>query len=136
MMRSTPARTAFLRIGKGRALHLDLEGEPTHTLCRLYGARDASMGPYVVVLEHDHGGQVHAVGVDAGHEARILFHETEAEGSFAGGSDAVSFAAARRAARVKCSVTLTCTSSSTGPTGLSSFWHPRRAARASLAKRS
>lgn len=67
------------------ALHLDLNREAAGGLGGADGAGDiAAAGPDVIVLEHDHGGEVVAVGVGAADGEGIFLGHAEARGGFAG----------------------------------------------------
>lgn len=67
-------------VGLLLALHLDLdlEREAAHALGGGHGVPDAPPAPDVVVLEHDHGAQVHAVAVGAADEHAVLLDQPEA----------------------------------------------------------
>ena len=78
----------FHGLGLALALHLDLDGEAAGGLGGADGARDvAAAGPDVVVLEHDHGGEVVAVGVGAADGEGVFLGDAEARGGFAGAGE-------------------------------------------------
>lgn len=58
-------------------LDLDLEREAAGALCGGDGVLDAAPAPDVVVLEHDHGAQVHAVAVCAADQHAVLLDQAE-----------------------------------------------------------
>ncbi|KHO11639.1 hypothetical protein MAA_10881 [Metarhizium robertsii ARSEF 23] len=72
-------------VGLLLALHLDLDldAEAGDGLGGPHGVGDAAPAPDVVVLEHHHGAQVHAVGVGAAHQHAVLLDEPEARGGLA-----------------------------------------------------
>lgn len=72
-------------VGLGLALDLDLdlEREAAGALGRGDGVPDAAAAPDVVVLEHDHGAQVHAVAVRAADHHAVLLDQAEPGGGLA-----------------------------------------------------
>lgn len=66
-------------VGLGLALHLDLDlhAEARDGLGGLDGVGDAAPAPDVVVLEHDHGAEVHAVRVGASDQHSVLLNQAE-----------------------------------------------------------
>lgn len=66
-------------VGLGLALYLDLDlnTEAGDRLGGLDGVGDTAAAPYMVVLEHNHGAQVHAVGVGAADQHAVLLNEAE-----------------------------------------------------------
>lgn len=58
-------------------LNLDLEAEATGRLGRLDSVSNAAAAPHVVVLEHGHGAEIHAVGVGSSDEHAVLLDKTE-----------------------------------------------------------
>lgn len=66
-------------VGLGLALDLDLdlEREPPRALGGGDSVPDAAPAPDVVVLEHDHGAQVHAVAVGPADQHAVLLDEAE-----------------------------------------------------------
>lgn len=73
----------LVRLGLALYLDLDLNAEAADRLGGLDGVGDAAAAPYMVVLEHDHGAQVHAVGVGAANQHAILLDEAETGRGFA-----------------------------------------------------
>lgn len=66
-------------VGLGLALYLDLDlnTEAADRLGGLDGVGDAAAAPYMVVLEHDHRAQIHAVGVGAAYQHAVFLDEAE-----------------------------------------------------------
>jgi hypothetical protein len=71
------------------ALDFDFDGEAAGGFSSADGVGNTSGGDDMVVLEHSHGGEINAVGVDAADEHAVLFDEPEAGGRFAGASEDV-----------------------------------------------
>ena len=59
-------------------LDLDLERKTANAARALHRLGDGPRAPHVVVLEHDHRRQIHAVRVNAANQHRVLFNEAEA----------------------------------------------------------
>lgn len=68
---------SLVGLGLALDLDLDLEREPAGALCGGDGVPDAAPAPDVVVLEHDHGAQVHAVAVGAADQHAVLLDQAE-----------------------------------------------------------
>lgn len=66
-------------VGLGLTLHLnlDLHAEACDRLGGLDGVGDAAPAPDVVVLEHDHGAEVHAMRIGASNQHAIFLNEAE-----------------------------------------------------------
>ena len=55
----------LIRLLLGPALYLDFDRKPADGVSRLDGVGDRSRAPDMVVFEHDHGGEIVSMGVDA-----------------------------------------------------------------------
>lgn len=66
-------------VGLGFTLHLDLDlhAEAGDRLGSLDGVGDATPAPDVVVLEHDHGAEVHAMRIGASNQHSVFLDEAE-----------------------------------------------------------
>mmetsp|Transcript_40952 Transcript_40952/g.103166 ORF Transcript_40952/g.103166 Transcript_40952/m.103166 type:complete len:206 (-) Transcript_40952:310-927(-) len=58
-------------------LHLDLHREATHLLGRFHCAANRSGRSNVVVLDHHHAAEIHAMGIHAANHHGILLHQAE-----------------------------------------------------------
>lgn len=69
-------------VGLGLALHLnlDLHAETCDRLGSLDGIGDAAPAPDVVVLEHYHGAEVHAMRISTSNQHAVFLNETEPGG--------------------------------------------------------
>lgn len=82
-------RNGLVGLLLGADLDLNLCGKAGDSARGLDGVSDGSRRPHVVVLEHDHGGEVVSVGIRAADNHGVLFDGTQARGGLAGaGNDA------------------------------------------------